>query len=184
MSTTRAPRLTAALAATALALPLIGIASAPAQAVSLPSGTATMLQYMVAEEKLAHDVYTTLGAAFDLPIFDDIATSETRHESRVAFLLNRYGITDPTVGDAVGVFDDPQLQALYTQLVATGTRSLVDAAQAGITIEKRDIADLTDALAQPLPADVSRILSNLRRASAHHLAAFEQLEDSLHATGS
>lgn len=183
MSTTRTPRIIAALATAALALPLIGLAAAPAQAATLPSSTAKMLQYMVAEEKLAHDVYATLGAAYDLPVFDNIAASETRHESRVAFLLSRYGVTDPTVGDAVGVFDDPELQALYTRLVATGKRSLIDAAQAGITIEKRDIADLTAALKQPLPADVNRILSNLRRASVNHLAAFEQLEDSLHATG-
>ena len=181
MSTTRAPRLIASLAVTALALPLIGLAIAPAQAATLPSGTATMLQYMVAEEKLAHDVYTTLGTAYDLPIFDNIATAETQHESRVAFLLTRYGISNPTIGDAVGQFDDPELQALYDQLVATGRRSVVDAAQAGITIEKRDIADLNAALKQPLPTGVSRILSNLRRASVNHLAAFEQLEDSLHA---
>ena len=183
MSTTRTPRLIASLAATALALPLMGLAAAPAQAATLPNSTATMLQYMVAEEKLAHDVYTTLGASYDLPIFDNIARSETRHESRVAFLLSRYGVSNPTTGDAVGQFDDPELQSLYDQLVATGKRSVVDAAQAGITIEKRDIADLSAALKQPLPSDVGRILSNLRRASVNHLAAFEQLEDSLHATG-
>lgn len=169
-------RLVAAGASIAVAVPMGMMLAAPASAAT-PAETASMLQAMVAEEKLAHDVYVTLGDLYDVRTFDNIARAETKHQDALRVLLDAYGVTDPTVGDAVGEFDDPDVQALYDSLVAQGDDSLAAAAQVGITIEKLDIADLKDALADDQPADVARVLENLMAGSENHLAAFTNLAD-------
>lgn len=163
-----------ALLTAALAAPMSLMATS-ANAATLSPQTVQMLQHMVAEEKLAHDVYTVLGAKFDVPTFDNIANAEARHQSRVRALLTAYGISDPTVGDAIGTFDDPGLQTLYDQLVTQGRSSITAAANAGITVEKTDIADLDRAIATNPPADITRVLQALRSGSQRHLAAFTYL---------
>lgn len=164
-----------AMTTAAIAVPMT-LAATSANAATLSPQTEEMLQYMVAEEKLAHDVYTVLGATYDVPTFDNIANAEARHQSRVKALLATYGVSDPTVGDAVGEFDDASLQALYDRLVTEGKASITAAANAGITVEKTDIADLDTALATNPPADIARVLQALRSGSERHLAAFTRLK--------
>ena len=167
----RTPRALIALAITALALP----ASLVHAAAALAPETVAMLEHMVAEEKLAHDVYTALDALYDVPTFGRIASSEARHADAVRTLLARYDLVDPTAGDPAGAFDDPTFQQLYDDLVAEGAASLAAAAGVGVTIEVIDIADLEAALAADPPADVAQVLSRLLAGSENHLAAFEAL---------
>lgn len=175
-------RIVGGIAAAAVVLPL-GIAqAAPASAAELSPETVSMLQFMVAEEKLARDVYTVLGATFDTRVFDNIASAEQRHMSSVTALLDRYGIVDPTEGDAAGVFDDARLQALYDSLVRTGLASPTSAMAVGATIERLDIADLQSAIAATDAADVRVVLSRLLMGSQNHLAAFTS--DSVSGRGS
>lgn len=160
---------------TALAAPMSLAIAGGASAATVSDSTATILTHMVAEEKLAHDVYTVLGETFDVNTFENIAASEARHQASIQKLLAAYGVTDPTVGDAVGKFDDPELQALYNQLIASGSTSIQAAAQAGISIEKLDISDLQKAIATNPAADITRVLNNLLRGSQNHLKAFTAL---------
>ena len=81
------------------------------------------LLYMREEEKLAHDVYVTLYSQWGLPIFQNISQSEQTHTDAVKTLLDRYGLNDPASG-TVGVFTNPDLQALYNDLVTRGSQSL------------------------------------------------------------
>jgi hypothetical protein len=175
MSTTTR-RLLTGIAAAAVAVPVTLMGATTANAAPLSDETVEMLQYMVAEEKLARDVYTVLGDTYDVAVFDRIASSEARHMASVRVLLTRYGIADPTVGDAAGYFDNAALQSLYDDLVAKGLTSLTAAADVGMTIEKVDIADLDDALDTTSAADITRVLSNLRSGSENHLAAFTSLK--------
>ena len=151
---------------------VLGGISTSAQAATKPDAAA--LQYMVAEEKLAHDVYVTLGEEYGVRVFSNIARSETQHQSSVAKLLDLYGIKNPTLNDKVGVFDDPKLQNLYDDLIAKGMLSLQDALEVGVLVEKTDIADLKEILAGNEPAEVDRVLTQLLKASYNHLAAFER----------
>lgn len=151
---------------------VLGGISVSAQAATKPDVAA--LQFMVAEEKLAHDVYVTLGEEYGTRVFTNIARSETQHQSAIANLLDLYGIKNPTLNDKVGVFDDPKLQNLYDDLIAKGMLSLQDALEVGVLVEKTDIADLKDVLAGNEPADVDRVLTQLLKASYNHLAAFER----------
>lgn len=131
------------------------------------------LTYMREEEKLARDVYQQLAAQWNLRLFANIARSEQRHFESVGVLLERYGVKDPAAGALPGVFADPRLAALYTELMAKGGTSLKDALEVGVLIEKTDIADLETALKSTEKTDIKTVLTNLLSGSLNHLEAFE-----------
>ncbi len=133
---------------------------------------AASLQFMREEEKLAHDVYVTLYERWGLQIFDNIAASEQTHTEAVASLLVRYDIADPTAGKALGEFTNAELQALYTQLIAQGSRSVADALKVGAAIEEIDILDLQARLAETDNAAIERVYTSLMAGSENHLRAF------------
>jgi hypothetical protein len=141
-----------------------------------PDGTlsaeeADALLYMREEEKLAQDVYAALYTQWGLPIFQNISQSETVHTEAVKTLLDRYGLSDPASTSA-GVFTNPDLQKLYTDLVARGSQSLSEALKVGGAIEEIDILDLQERLAQTDQADTQQVFNNLLNGSYNHLNAF------------
>ena len=138
-----------------------------------PEEEATLLAMRV-EEKLAHDVYVTLYDLWNMPIFLNISQSESRHTASIAKLLSAYNITDPVDDSQIGVFEDPEIQKLFTDLIAQGSVSLADAYVVGATIEEMDIIDLEEALAETDNADLERVYSNLKNGSIHHLSAFSR----------
>mgnify|MGYP006121479931 CR=1 FL=1 len=168
----RAKKIVVAAGAALIAGTALGGVTSSAQAATKPD--AEELQYMVAEEKLAHDVYVTLGEEYGLRIFTNIARSETQHQSAVENLLDKYGIKNPTLNDKVGEFDDPKLQNLYDDLIAKGMQSLQDTLEVGVLVEETDIADLKEVIAGNEPAAVDRVMNRLLDASYNHLAAFER----------
>lgn len=167
------------LAATGVAAVLLGAGAGVTNAANATSGSldarerATLVR-MVEEEKLAHDVYVTLGKVWGVRVFSNISASETRHTEAVRSLLSTYGIADPTKGKAIGEFSDPTFAKLYAQLVASGKASVAAALQAGVTIESLDIDDLRERIPQTDEADVKLVLSSLLRGSQNHLAAFSR----------
>jgi len=143
----------------------------------LPTGELTQaeidsLTFMREEEKLARDVYLTLYDQWGLPIFQNIASSEQKHTDSVKGLLDLYGITDPVANDSIGVFTDDNLQALYDQLVAQGSASLVDAFKVGAAIEEIDILDLQEGLSETDDPNIIMVYNNLLNGSYNHLRSF------------
>lgn len=133
---------------------------------------ASLLQ-MREEEKLARDVYLTLGEKFDLPVFTNIPRSEQRHLDQMGALLERYGIEDPIVSDERGTFTSPEMQKLYDDLVAQGSASETAALTVGATIEDLDIFDLEKALVSGVDnQDIALVYRNLAKGSRNHLRAF------------
>ncbi len=130
------------------------------------------LLYMREEEKLARDVYLTLGEQWDVQVFQNIARSEQMHMDAIATLLDRYDLEDPAAGKDVGEFTNPDLQALYEQLVAQGSESLADALKVGAAIEEIDILDLKDYIAKTDNADIQEVYEHLMAGSENHLRAF------------
>jgi hypothetical protein len=125
------------------------------------------------EEKLARDVYQTLSEKYRIPIFSNIASAETRHMGAMKSVLDSYGLKDPVADEARGKFTSPKLAKLYDELVATGSKSLVDAYRVGALIEELDIADLIDgAKLATEHQDVEWVYQNLMRGSRNHLRAF------------
>lgn len=137
------------------------------------STTEELLLYLIEEEKLAHDVYTVLGETWGGNTFSNILGSETSHQDQVLNLLNSYGLTDPRSSE-IGVFVNPDLQALYDQLIAQGMTSQAEAYKVGVLIEETDITDLTAAINSTSDATIVATLEKLRSASESHLAAFSK----------
>jgi hypothetical protein len=128
--------------------------------------------HMREEEKLARDVYLTLGKLWDCPVFANIAASEQRHMDAVGRLILKYGLEDPIVHNTVGVFSATRFAELYATLVETGSVSLLEALGVGVQIETLDIEDLDKALDTTETGDVKWVFENLRRGSHNHLNAF------------
>ena len=144
-----------------------------AEPVEQIDATTASLLFMIEEEKLAHDVYVTLGDLWGSNIFTNIAKSESTHQDQVLTLLDARAIADPRSSE-VGVFVNADLQALYDQLVAQGSVSRDAAMQVGIAIEEKDISDLAATIAVEDEADVIDVYERLLAASQNHLAAFER----------
>jgi len=151
-------------------------ANVAVQAIIAPATISTEeaadLQFMREEEKLAHDVYVTLYETWGLRVFDNISRSEQQHTDAVAYLLDRYDISDPVTGNDLGEFSDAKLQALYDQLVAQGSKSVADALKVGAAIEEIDILDLQERLAETDNAAIERVYESLLSGSENHLRAF------------
>lgn len=137
----------------------------------LSAEEAEALLFMREEEKLAHDVYIALYEQWGLQTFQNIAESELAHTNSVKALLERYGLEDPASSQP-GVFANPDLQALYTELVARGSQSLTEALRVGALIEEIDILDLQQRLASTDNADIQQVFNNLLKGSTNHLRAF------------
>jgi len=160
--------------------PASGTAAAPASSLNsytdyyanLSQDEIDGLLWMVEEEKLARDVYLTLYQEWGIQVFSNIAQSEQRHMDAVLGLIEKYNLTAPDTLDQVGVFQNPDLQALYNQLVEMGSKSEVDALKVGALIEETDIKDLEDWLAKTDNEDIKAVYTNLMAGSDNHLRAF------------
>lgn len=130
--------------------------------------------FMREEEKLARDVYLAMDDLWDANVFANIAASEQRHMDALGRIITLYGLEDPVGDNALGVFNDPDLTALYNDLITQGSVSLSEALKVGVRVEQVDIEDLEKALTmEGLPTTVRRVFTNLLAASRRHLAAFE-----------
>jgi hypothetical protein len=131
------------------------------------------LKFMREEEKLAHDVYVALYALYgNDDIFYRISLSETTHTEAILALLVKYGIPDPAAGKPAGVFEDPDLQALYDTLIAMGSASHIEALKVGALIEETDIRDINAKKAVTDEADILTVYSSLLCGSQDHLRSF------------
>ena len=133
------------------------------------------LVWMREEEKLARDVYLTLYEKWHIPIFQNISHSEQTHMDAVKALLDKYNIPDPVQDDSVGAFTNEELGALYEQLVALGSQSVVDALTVGATIEDLDIKDLEERIAMTDNEDIQTVYSSLMCGSRNHMRSFVSL---------
>ncbi|NCB08075.1 MAG: DUF2202 domain-containing protein [Bacteroidia bacterium] len=108
---------------------------------------------------------------YNYRIFANIAKSENAHTSAVLYLINGFGLTDPSPAGATE-FSNPLFTDLYAQLTAKGSESLVEALKVGAFIEEYDIADLQRHIAETENATVAKVYGNLLRGSKFHLKAF------------
>jgi hypothetical protein len=128
--------------------------------------------FMREEEQLAHDLYIRWAARYTLPIFSNIAESETMHIYEVQLLVDRYGLSSERIGNATAGYTSPVIQSLYDTLGPQGDASLTAALEAGLAVEERDIADLDTAIANTSRPDILQVWYNLRQGSQNHKTAF------------
>ena len=133
------------------------------------------LIYMRLEEKLARDVYLTLGKTYNQKMFVNIPESEQRHMDAVKTLLDKYEIADPITDNEIGAFTNADFKKLFEDLVVKGQTSFKDAMLVGKEIEEMDIKDLNERLEQTDNSDIKSVYENLKQGSENHLRAFTKL---------
>lgn len=135
------------------------------------------LLFMREEEKLARDSYLVLGDVWGLVIFDNIADSEQNHMDAIKVLIDCYDLTDPVIHE-IGVFSDPELQALFDYLVGQGLNSPMDGLYVGAAIEETDIVDIQHAIEITDHEDIVSTYESLMCGSRNHLRSFiRQIEN-------
>jgi hypothetical protein len=142
--------------------------------------TANLL-YMYEEEKLARDVYTAMYPLWEQQIFQKIATSEQKHMDAIQVLLERYGVLVPQ--NPPGEFTDPDFTDLYTGLIATGSWTLLDALNVGVSIEEKEISDLGIFIGNTTRKDIKKVYNHLLSASIKHLSSFNKVLSKLDVEG-
>lgn len=147
------------------------------------------------EEKLARDVYITLGMSYPtLEVFGKIDDAEQRHTCAVCDMLKKYGVEDPSTNDNVGVFTGedygPYFTEKYGELVARGSISGMEALHVGALIEELDMLDINYCPKEIVEQDngidsstdcgkiytdnpdIQRLYTSLLEGSENHLRAF------------
>lgn len=140
---------------------------------SLSEAEIAGILFMREEEKLAHDVYSTLFDKWGTQVFYNIANSEQTHAEAVLRLIEKYNLEDPVGNAGIGIFQNTILQQLYTDLVSDGLYSLENALKVGAAIEEIDILDLETQLETIVDnQDITYVYENLMKGSRNHLRAF------------
>jgi hypothetical protein len=163
--------------------------------VTLNFNERTHLEFMCEEEKLARDVYITLGAKYpNARVFGKIDDSEEQHKCAVADMLEKYGVPNPSTNDNVGVFTGKDYGGYFTEkfnaLVARGSVSELDAFYVGAFIEELDMIDINQCpqvivetdngindvsecgKVYTTKADIQRLYEHLLDGSKDHLRAY------------
>ena len=170
-----------AVAAPSLAAGQNGGQNSRIQTPTLSAQDSAELSYMREEEKLARDTYLTLADDWyarsgNLPVvtvMQNIAQAEQKHMDQVEAKLTQYGLPDPVTDEnQLGAFVNPELAALYAELLTRGQKSPLDALLVGGLIEEVDIQDLQHAMQQTQLTDLDRLYESLMCGSRNHLRAF------------
>lgn len=133
-----------------------------------------MLFFIYQEEKVARDVYITLGKIYqNEDIVELIRSAEQRHIDSARELCETYGVEISHIDEkAVGEFESPVLQTLYDACIEKGGKSLLDALEVGEFIGNTEIDDLEQA-SVGMPSDVVNVYKNLKKENLNHLNAFQ-----------
>lgn len=131
------------------------------------------LVQMREEEVLTHDLYHALYDSWKIRVFSNIADNESRQNSAIKTLLDKYNIPDPAAKNPAGQYTNKSLQARYDKLKKEGSRSYEDALSMGAQREEADIKEIKTYLEGVVNnQDIYVAFSNLRRASENHLRVF------------
>jgi len=129
------------------------------------------LLFMREEEKMARDVYIKMYGGWNDSVFDNIASSEQEHMDAVKVLLDKYNLTDPVI-DSIGVFNDPELQQQYDELLESGEVSHMEGLRVGALIEEVGMQDIQEAIDTIENEDMISTYESLLKGSRNHLRSF------------
>jgi len=115
--------------------------------VVLDANEQTHLMFIREEEKLARDVYLTLGTMYpDSAIFGNIDDSEQAHMDAVKAIIEKYGLQDPSTNDNIGAYTSEDYGWYFTEkfnlLVERASISELEALYVGAFIEELDMMDI------------------------------------------
>lgn len=128
------------------------------------------LLFIYEEEKMARDIYSTLGEKWGWQTIGHVSRSESMHMSVMASLLDRYGIPEPT--QIAEQYVDADIRDLALRLVSEGNDSALDAVKTGLYVEEFDIADLRARMERTDNTDIHEVYQHLLDGSYAHLRFF------------
>jgi hypothetical protein len=127
--------------------------------------------YAREQQKLARDLYQTLGTKWSAAILQSTAQAEQKHMDTVKSLIDGLGLTDPAQ-PSPGQFTDPVFQKLYGQLLDRGSTSLVNALNAAAYLEEMEIRDTRGFVEDANRLDIIRGLGSIATSEPTHLRVF------------
>ncbi|MFC3878866.1 DUF2202 domain-containing protein [Algoriphagus namhaensis] len=147
----------------------------PSQDLILTESEVQTLLFMREEEKLAHDVYAYSFEKYDVPIFQNIANSESKHVLSVLKVMESFQLADPLNGSTIqGEFTNLTLSNLYSELISRVDASLNESILVGLLIEDLDINDLEIAISETDQQNIASMYENLKCGSMNHLRSFHE----------
>ncbi|EIF51683.1 DUF2202 domain-containing protein [Sulfurovum sp. AR] len=132
-----------------------------------------MLFFIYQEEKVARDVYITLGKIYNSEnTFRLMHITEQRHLDCAKKLCDIYGVDTSSVDESViGVFESPVLTMLYDTYIEKGKSSLRDALEMSEFIGASDV-DMLEHASIGMPSDVVSVYEKLKKGNINHLNTF------------
>jgi hypothetical protein len=146
------------------------MAGAMAATTPLVPAEATALQHLRDEERFARDVYAAL--AVNGGELGQTQGVEEHHFMMMGMLLERYKLSDPSAGRAVGAFADAATQARFAELVERGKAGRSAALAVATEVEDQNLFDLNAALAGTTHDDVRHVYTMLAGMTRGHLRRF------------
>ncbi|MCF6259102.1 MAG: DUF2202 domain-containing protein [Gammaproteobacteria bacterium] len=128
------------------------------------------LLFMFEQKILAHDVFTTLHQHWQKRRFAILLRTESRHLRAIKRRLQNNGLTDQTLNNSTGVFNNSELQELYWELVDRGQNSVLDALHVSAFIKEMDIVNLQSVIDTSEKTKITRFYQKLMSSSKKHLS--------------
>ena len=121
--------------------------SPDAEVMVIDSNEQTHLFFMREEEKLARDVYLTIGTMYpNAAVFGKIDDSEQRHTMAVKAKIEKYGYEDPNTNDNIGVYTGEDyggyFKGKYYEFIDRAAINDLEALYVGAYIEELDVMDI------------------------------------------
>lgn len=155
-----------------LVVALISMAVLPACSSKLTDIEKEGILYIHEVEKVARDVYKNFYDKWGTPVQDVISESEQNHMDIMQELIDKYKLDDPAKGKGIGEFSTSELQKLYSDLVALGASSEVNAISTAAMIEEFDIVEIKKYVSDTKSDDVLSGFNQLITGSENHLRIF------------
>ncbi len=125
---------------------------------------------------MTHDIYTYTYSKYNILAFQNIANSESRQKTAVLANMERLNLKDPLDGSALEEeFKIPDIQTLYTELIARVDQSQQETILAGLYIEHLDIRYLQNIITETNDTALVSVYRSLICGSKNHMISFEGL---------
>lgn len=129
------------------------------------------LNYVLEEEKLAHDFYSEMYKKYNKKVFENIMNNEKVHMEMVQKLMNDLNIGINSPAQNPGEFSDRTIQVLFNDFITAGSYSFSDALRAAAMIEETDISDVRAQYSKTGDERVKALYDCLDISSQNHLRA-------------
>jgi len=133
-----------------------------------------MLFFIYQGEKVARDIYITLGELYkDENTFAFLQFSGQRHFECTKELCDIYGIETSQIGEeSIGKFESIVLQTVYDACIEKGKKSIHDALEVAEFIKSNEIKDLEHG-SVGMPKHIVNVYEAIKKRNQRHLDAFQ-----------